>query len=106
MSIVNFEDTLGCLDLVTLGEGRYTAPNIPMPYHRVFGGQLLAQLIAVASHSCEGRIALWRKRVAVYGICDVQQRASLSRLILTHLCTRSSTWSTCGKLCQNGQTSE
>jgi acyl-CoA thioesterase-2 len=55
MAIVNFEDVLACLELQQLGENRYTAPNIPMPYHRVFGGQLLAQAIAIAAASAEGK---------------------------------------------------
>jgi acyl-CoA thioesterase-2 len=55
MAIVTFEDVLACLELQRLGEDRYTAPNIPMPYHRVFGGQLLAQAIAIAAASAEGK---------------------------------------------------
>ncbi|MBW2271784.1 MAG: thioesterase family protein [Deltaproteobacteria bacterium] len=53
--MVDFDDVLGCLELQRLGEGRYTAPNIPMPYRRVFGGQLLAQAIAVAAAAAEGK---------------------------------------------------
>jgi acyl-CoA thioesterase-2 len=56
MAIVGFDDVLACLELQRLGEDRYTAPNIPMPYHRVFGGQLLAQAIAVALASGEGKL--------------------------------------------------
>jgi len=49
MPIVKFEDVLGCLALEALGEDRFNAPHIAMPYRRVFGGQLLAQSLAVAS---------------------------------------------------------
>jgi acyl-CoA thioesterase-2 len=55
MPIISFEDTLACLDLEGIGEGRYTAPNIPMPYYRIFGGQLLAQLVAIASETAPGK---------------------------------------------------
>ena len=46
---IRFEDTLACLQLETLGEDHYSAPNIPMAYHRIFGGQLLAQSIAIST---------------------------------------------------------
>ncbi len=55
MAIIGWEDTLGCLDVSQLSEGVYTAPNIPMPYRRIFGGQLLAQLVAVAETSAESK---------------------------------------------------
>ena len=55
MAIITWEDTLACLDVERLEEGRYTAPHIPMPYRRVFGGQLLAQLVAVAEASSESK---------------------------------------------------
>jgi acyl-CoA thioesterase-2 len=51
MAIISFEDTLGCLAVESLGDDVYTAPNISMPYYRIFGGQLLAQSIAIASHT-------------------------------------------------------
>ncbi len=51
MPIITLEDTLACLEIEELGDDVYTAPNIPMPYYRIFGGQLLAQCIAVAAHT-------------------------------------------------------
>jgi acyl-CoA thioesterase-2 len=52
MPMIEFEDLLNCLKLEEKGDGRYTAPNIAMPYYRIFGGQLLAQAIAIATRSC------------------------------------------------------
>lgn len=55
MSIISFEDTLGCVELERCGEDSFTAPNIPMAYHRIFGGQLLAQGVATAAATGEGK---------------------------------------------------
>ena len=55
MAIIEWKDTLACLDVTELGEGVYTAPNIPMPYRRIFGGQLLAQLVTVAEATAEAK---------------------------------------------------
>lgn len=38
-----------CLDVSETEPGHYTGPNLEMPYYRIFGGQLLAQMIAVAT---------------------------------------------------------
>ena len=51
MPIIEWPDTLACLDVRETAPGVYTGPNIPMPYRRIFGGQLLAQLVAVAEAS-------------------------------------------------------
>lgn len=55
MAIISWDDTLACLEVTALTADRYTAPNIPMPYRRVFGGQLLAQIVAVAEASCAAK---------------------------------------------------
>ncbi len=47
MPIIRLEDALACLEIEELGDDVFTGPNIPMPYYRVFGGQLLAQCIAI-----------------------------------------------------------
>lgn len=49
MPIVEFQDVLGCLELEACGEDRYRGPHIAMPYRRIFGGQLLAQCIALSA---------------------------------------------------------
>lgn len=51
MAIITWKDALACLEVTRVAEGRYTAPNIPMSYRRIFGGQLLAQIVAVAEAS-------------------------------------------------------
>lgn len=56
MSKISLEDTLACLRVTALEEDHYTAPNIPMPYYRIFGGQLLAQCIVVAHETAPGRL--------------------------------------------------
>jgi acyl-CoA thioesterase-2 len=55
MAIITYEDTLSCLAIEACGDGVYTAPNIPMPYRRIFGGQLLAQLVAVGECATAGK---------------------------------------------------
>ncbi|MFP6640346.1 MAG: acyl-CoA thioesterase domain-containing protein [Myxococcota bacterium] len=55
MALITWEDTLACLEVREIGADCYTGPNIPMAYHRVFGGQLLAQAIAVATAAGEGK---------------------------------------------------
>lgn len=55
MAFIRWEDTLGCLEVSSVGHGVYTAPNIPMAYRRIFGGQLLAQLVAIAEATGEGK---------------------------------------------------
>jgi acyl-CoA thioesterase-2 len=42
-------DLRSCLDLTPAGDGLVEGQNLDIGYHRVFGGQILAQLIAAAS---------------------------------------------------------
>ncbi len=53
MAMIEWADTLACLAVEATRDGVYTAPNIPMPYRRVYGGQVLAQLVAVAEASAD-----------------------------------------------------
>ena len=55
MAIIRWEDTLACLDVEFLGTDSFTAPNIPMDYRRIFGGQLIAQALCVAAETVEGK---------------------------------------------------
>lgn len=55
MPLITWEDTLRCMEVRRVGPDLYTAENIAMPYHRVFGGQLLAQAISVATAMGEGK---------------------------------------------------
>ena len=55
MAIIRWEDTLACLDVEFLGTDSFTAPNIPMAYRRIFGGQLLAQALCVADATVESK---------------------------------------------------
>jgi acyl-CoA thioesterase-2 len=59
MAMCTLDDLLACL---TIEETRhhhhyhhYTGPNLELPYYRIFGGQLLAQAIAIATRTCEGK---------------------------------------------------
>src|SRR4051794_22767425 len=48
-----WSDLLACLTLDVDGsETRFTARNQQLQYHRIFGGQLLAQFIGAASLTC------------------------------------------------------
>ncbi|HIF95485.1 MAG TPA: acyl-CoA thioesterase II [Myxococcales bacterium] len=53
MAIIRWEDTLACLDVEFLGADSFTAPNIPMAYRRIFGGQLIAQALCVAAETVQ-----------------------------------------------------
>lgn len=63
MPLITFDDTLACLAVEPVGAGRYTGPNIPMAYRRVFGGQLLAQTIAVATRDANTQAQAQGKHV-------------------------------------------
>ena len=52
MPVCTQGDLLDCLAIEAAGDTAYTAPNLDLPYHRIFGGQLLAQAIAIATASC------------------------------------------------------
>ncbi len=55
MPIISLPDTLAAFAIEPRGGGRFTAPNIPMPYRRIFGGQLLAQALLIAEASAPGK---------------------------------------------------
>lgn len=55
MALIEWDDLLACLAIEELGSDRYTAPNVPMEYRRIFGGQLLAQAVTIAARSSEGK---------------------------------------------------
>lgn len=55
MPIVSLDQLLRCFDLAPAGEDAYRGPNLEMPYHRIFGGQLLAQAVAVAALDAPGK---------------------------------------------------
>lgn len=48
-------DLLSAFELEPVGEGRFVAPNAPNGRDVIFGGQLLAQAIAAATHSQPGK---------------------------------------------------
>jgi acyl-CoA thioesterase-2 len=48
-------DLLDCLELRTAGDGVFEGRNQRLDYHRVFGGQLLAQFARAAGLSCPGK---------------------------------------------------
>ncbi len=52
MPLSTLDDLLACLAIETSGGDAFTAPNLGLPYHRIFGGQLLAQAIAISTSSC------------------------------------------------------
>ncbi len=55
MTIINWEDTLASLQIDSLGDDYFTAPNIPMRYSRIFGGQLLAQCVRIGAICGDGK---------------------------------------------------
>lgn len=55
MALFSFESLLAALDLTETEPDHYQAPNIDLDYHRIFGGQLLAQSIVAAAASAPGK---------------------------------------------------
>ena len=56
MALIALDDLLGCLEVRQLRSGAWTAPNIEMDYRRIFGGQLLAQAVALGAATTEGKV--------------------------------------------------
>ncbi len=50
MPVFGLENLLECLQLTPREPGRLVGQNLPLDYHRVFGGQILAQTV-VAAHA-------------------------------------------------------
>lgn len=46
---LDLDGLLACLDLTEAGEGAVEGQNLDIGYHRVFGGQILAQVLTAAS---------------------------------------------------------
>jgi acyl-CoA thioesterase-2 len=55
MPTVDLDSILGCLAVEQTGPTTWTAPNVEMDYRRIFGGQLLAQAIALGAATSEGK---------------------------------------------------
>jgi len=53
--VFGVDDLLACLRLDDVGPGELEGRNLPIEYHRVFGGQILAQAIAAASQASPGK---------------------------------------------------
>ena len=49
MPVCSLDALLECLAIEATNDLGYTAPNLELPYHRIFGGQLVAQAIAIAT---------------------------------------------------------
>jgi len=49
-----WDDLISCLDLGGIADG-FEGKNLALDYHRLFGGQLLAQFAVAASLSCPGK---------------------------------------------------
>ena len=56
MAVITLDDLLGCLEVQPLRPGVWTAPNIEMEYPRIFGGQLLAQAVALGAATTGGMV--------------------------------------------------
>lgn len=51
MPILTTAQLVECLELTSVGDDEFEGANLPLEYHRIFGGQLLAQLLAAAAAS-------------------------------------------------------
>jgi len=50
-----WDDLISCLDLAEAPGGAFLGKNLPLDYHRLFGGQLLAQFAVIGSRACPGK---------------------------------------------------
>jgi len=48
-ALCTLDDLLACLAVEETTHGHFTGPNLELPCYRIFGGQLLAQAIAIAT---------------------------------------------------------
>ena len=55
MALITLDDLLGCLAVRELRPGVWTAPNLEMDYPRIFGGQLLAQAVALGAATTDDK---------------------------------------------------
>lgn len=55
MAIVTLDALLNCLELTETEPGAWTGPHLQMDYRRIFGGQLLAQAIALGTKTSPGK---------------------------------------------------
>ena len=55
MPTVSFDNLRACLDLDATGPTAFTGANLELDYHRVFGGQILAQTILAATRASDGK---------------------------------------------------
>jgi len=55
MPTVSFDNLLACLELTEPSPGTYAGSNLELDYHRVFGGQILAQTILAATTAADGK---------------------------------------------------
>lgn len=55
MALIDLDGLLGCLEMRELRPGVWTGPSLEMDYPRVFGGQLLAQAVALGAATTEGK---------------------------------------------------
>ena len=51
MPSFTLDDLIGCLALAEVGPDEVEGPNLDIGYHRVFGGQILAQVLAAAAQA-------------------------------------------------------
>jgi acyl-CoA thioesterase-2 len=51
MPSFSLDDLIGCLALAEVGPGAVEGPNLDIGYHRVFGGQILAQVLVAAAQA-------------------------------------------------------
>jgi acyl-CoA thioesterase-2 len=55
MAGVSFDNLRACLEMEQTSPGTFTGANLALDYHRVFGGQILAQGILAATAAADGK---------------------------------------------------
>ena len=55
MAGVSFDNLRACLEMTETAPGTFTGANLALDYHRVFGGQILAQGILTATAAADGK---------------------------------------------------
>lgn len=80
MAAVSFDNLCACLDLTETAPGTYLGDNLALDYHRVFGGQILAQGILAATAAADGK--------EVKSLTQLFPREGQSELPMTYTVTK------------------
>ena len=86
MPSVSFDNLLECLEMRETTPGTYTGANLALEYHRIFGGQILAQTITAATAASGPREGTQGKQVK--SLVQLFPREGNSELAMNYAVTK------------------